>query len=317
MTGVSVGMGVGGQNILPSTTVTAVGSGQFTMSQVSIQTSTANWVNIYAATPTVSIVPWMIGETWTPAQDLSETNMGNSLVTYDLNSNSLRVLDLTFEFGTFAQFLAAAPTATTWNIRESLIGNLSVPTGKVVNALVLHNNTSTASDFAVSGPGAGGTLGLGAGVMLFTLNPYATPSSASSITLNGFDAGIAIDGSLGASEYVITVQNPTSTAISPKLTAVISSPLSSSANLTKSGRGTLVLTGTNSAGGGATKQTTINEGILRISSLANIGGTTGNLVFGGGTLQLAGGFAQSDLSTRSLLFLSAGGTLDEIGRAHV
>ena len=49
MTGVSVGMGVGGQNILPSTTVTAVGSGQFTMSQVSIQTSTANWVNIYAA----------------------------------------------------------------------------------------------------------------------------------------------------------------------------------------------------------------------------------------------------------------------------
>ena len=64
------------------------------------------------------------------------------------------------------------------------------------------------------------------------------------------------------------------------------------------------------AGGGTGKQTTINEGILRLSTLGNIGGTTGNIVFAGGTLQLADAFAQSDLSTRTLQFLTAGGTLD-------
>ncbi|NBV53515.1 MAG: hypothetical protein EBR83_08385, partial [Verrucomicrobia bacterium] len=307
-TGIAAGMGIQGVNILPSTTLTATAAGSFTISQVSTATSTANWINIYAATPTTSIVPWMIGETWTAANDLSETNMGNSLITYDLVSNSLRVLDLTYEYGTFAQKQANAPASTTWNIRESLIADLTGLTSGGINALVLHNNTSTASDFTVSGSGA---LSVNAGAILFTLNPFATPSSASSTRLSGF-SGLVLDGTgtLGASEYVITVVNPTSTAISPKLTAIIDSPLSTSANLTKSGRGTLVLTATNVAGGGATKQTTINEGILRISSLANIGGTTGNLVFAGGTLQLADAFAQTDLSTRTFQFMSAGGTLD-------
>ena len=95
------------------------------------------------------------------------------------------------------------------------------------------------------------------------------------------------------------------------LTASISSPLTSTADITKSGRGTLILSGTNTAGGG-TMKTTLNEGILEIASLNNIGGTTGSLVFAGGTLRLGAGFTD-DISLRTIIFLQGGATIDTNG----
>lgn len=95
------------------------------------------------------------------------------------------------------------------------------------------------------------------------------------------------------------------------LTAVISSPLSSAADLTKSGRGTLVLSGLNTAGGGSFK-TTLNEGVLEIADLANIGGDVGGLVFAGGTLRLGAGFVD-DISLRTITLLDAGATIDTNG----
>jgi fibronectin-binding autotransporter adhesin len=126
--------------------------------------------------------------------------------------------------------------------------------------------------------------------------------------LGGFDSGITVGGT---NEYVIHVVNPSSAATTSMLTATISSPLTSSADITKSGRGTLILSGSNTAGGGANK-TTINEGALQIGDLDNIGGGTGNLVFAGGTLRLGAGFTD-DLSTRTISFLLGGGTLDTNG----
>lgn len=95
------------------------------------------------------------------------------------------------------------------------------------------------------------------------------------------------------------------------LTASITSPLTSTADITKSGRGTLILSGLNTAGGG-TMKTTLNEGILEIASLSNIGGTTGSLVFAGGTLRLGTGFTD-DISLRTILFLQGGATIDTRG----
>ena len=248
---------------------------------------------------TVSIIPWMVGESWNGSIESTEYNMGNSFVTYDSGSVSLRVLDTTTEFANFAANIAGS------NVRETLSANLSVTGSPTVNSLILHNNTLTSGSFSALGS-AGNTLSLASGALMFTMNPWATPSSANGITLGGFD-NIYLGGT---GEYVISVMNPSSAAVTPQLTGTIASPLASSASITKTGRGTLVLAATNVAGGGSGRyQTTINEGTVRISSLANIGGSSGAIVFAGGTLQLANGFTD-DLSSRVMTFAPAGGTID-------
>ncbi len=230
-----------------------------------------------AATATISIVPWAIGENLTA--DVAVTNMGNSLVTY-VSGAGFRPLAFANEYATFA---AAGATG---NARESLTASLTGLAGKTVNSLVIHNNSTSASTLSVSGTGAGQTLLNTSGAFLFTLNPAATASTAHAVTLDGFGGGITV-GSVA--EYVFAVVNPSAAANTPTLTATVASPLGTPAALTKTGRGTLVLSSVNVAGGGAFP-TVINEGVLQIADFDNIGGNTGPLVFGGGTLRLAAGF---------------------------
>ena len=248
-----------------------------------------------AASTNISIVPWMIGQLNTGTNGaLTDNDMGNSLVTY-VTSTGLRPLDLT-EYKTYA---AAGATD---NTRESLAANVSGLVGKTINSLVI-DNVATAS-LGVTGAGVGNTLSNTSGAFLFTVSsgvastPYGT-------TLGGFDDGITVGAT---NEYIISVVNPSSAATTALLTATISSPLTSVADITKSGRGTLILTQVNNAGG-ASRKTSINEGILEIADLDNIGGNTGGLIFAGGTLRLGSGFTD-DISTRTISFLTGGGTLD-------
>lgn len=260
-----------------------------------------------AGTKIIDIVPWAIGETLTAG--LADTNMGNSLITY-VSGAGFRALDFATEYNTFA-----TKATNTDNIRESLTTDLTGLAGTTLNALVLHNNNTAASTINVTGTGAGQTLQVTSGALLFTLNSAATASSAHSIVLGGFNSGITMGGAGITNEYIIHVVNPSSAATTPTLTATISSPLTSTADITKSGRGTLILSGTNTAGGN-TKKTTINEGTIQIADLDNIGGGTGGLVFAGGTLQLGSTFDTStdDVSTRTITFLNGGGTLDTNGK---
>jgi autotransporter-associated beta strand protein len=252
-----------------------------------------------AATKTISIVPWVIGQT----QDASITDpiMGNSLVTYVVSASTgagLRPLSLTTEYWTFGTKLGV-----TDNIRESLTASLTGLPGTTINALVLNNSNTAAGSLSVTGAGAGQTLAVTSGTMLFTATAAVTSTPAMGITLDGFDGGITVGST---NEYVVFVQNPTSAVAGGSVTATISSPLTSTADITKSGRGTLVLTVANTAGGGANKAT-LNEGTLQIDALDKIGGTTGGLVFAGGTLKFGGVF---DPSTRTISFLNGGGTFD-------
>ncbi len=177
-----------------------------------------------------------------------------------------------------------------------------------MNAVVLHNATIAAGP-AINVTGAGGatTLAITSGALLFTLDPTAA-AGAYGTTLGGYDAGITVGAT---NEYVIHVVNP-SAATASVLTATISSPLTSAADITKSGRGTLILSAPalTIAGGGANK-TTINEGTLEIADLDNIGGGTGALVFAGGTLRL-GSTLTDDISTRAISYLG-NGTIDTNG----
>ncbi len=250
-----------------------------------------------AGTQNISIVPWAIGEDLGSAA-LTDANMGNSLVTY-VAGTGFRALDLTTEYSTFA---AAAATD---NARESLAADLLGLASKTINALVI--NSEAIGILNVTGNGAAQTLTNTSGSFLFTVTGGAA-STAYSTVLGGFDNGIAVGG---PNEYVISVVNPSSADTTSTLTATVASPLISAADITKSGRGTLILSGINTAGGGANK-TTLNEGVLQIADLDNIGGGTGELVFAGGTLRLGAGLSD-DISTRTIFLLNAGGTIDTNG----
>ncbi len=254
-----------------------------------------------AGSKNISILPWGIGEVTTAS--LADANMGNSLLTYVVATGSgagLRPLDFATEYSTFA-----SKTANTDNLRESLAADLTGIVGQTISSLVINNSNTAAGSVNVTGTGAAQTLAVTSGTMLFTATAAVTGTPAIGINLGGFDGGITVGGT---NEYVIFVQNPTSAAAGGTVTATISSPLTSSADITKSGRGTLVLSAINTAGGGARK-TTLNEGILEISDLDNIGGNTGSLVFAGGTLRL-GTALTDDISSRSITFLNGGGTID-------
>jgi autotransporter-associated beta strand protein len=239
-----------------------------------------------------SITPWLVAHNYTNGSGpISETDMGNSLTTY-VSGLGLRALDLTNDYATFASILQSSE-----NVREALTGDLTVGANASVNALVLHNDTAddTSGAFVVTGA-AGTSLTNASGTFLFTLNSAATLGSDNSVTLAGFDGGVRLSLT---NEYLFHVINPGSSAISPRLTAVVSAPLASAGHITKSGRGTLVLSGANTAGGGVRSLTpsttywgtTINEGVLQIADLDNIGGALGGLTLAGGTLRLAPGFA--------------------------
>ena len=251
-----------------------------------------------AGTATVSIVPWMVGETLSAAY--ADANMGNSLMTY-VSGGTLRPLNLATEYATYAT------EGATHNIRESLSAGVSGLAGRTLNSLSLHAANAAATTYALTGAGVSQSLTNTSGAFLFTLNPAATAGTVSRIDVGGFDDGLLV----GGSEYLFHVQNPSSAAGAARLVVGLASPLVSAADLTKSGRGTLVLAGVNAAGGGA-RRTTLNEGVLEIPDLDAIGGDTGALVFAGGTLRLGTGFAD-DLFTRTLTILEGGMGLDTNG----
>lgn len=243
-----------------------------------------------AGTQSISIVPWAIGET--VAGSIAVTNMGNSLVTYVVDAG-FRPLSFTTEYDTYT------PAAATENVRENLAADLTGLAGKTINSLAINRNVSGAGTTNVTGSGASQTLTNTSGAFLFTLISTATNSTAHNIVLGGFNDGIQVGSS---NEYVFHVVNPSSALTTATLTARINSSLNTvGASLTKSGRGTLELNAVNLYTGG----TTINEGVLQISSYDNVG--SGGITLAGGTLRAIAVF---DLGARSVEILSGGGTID-------
>ncbi|WMD21164.1 autotransporter domain-containing protein [Achromobacter seleniivolatilans] len=93
--------------------------------------------------------------------------------------------------------------------------------------------------------------------------------------------------------------------------ATISTPIQGSGAVDKTGRGTLVLTGTNLHSGG----TRLSEGVLSVSRDANLGASAGELVFNGGALRVTGqSFAQT---SRSIQWGAQGGGFDIDADGHV
>lgn len=255
---------------------------------------------------TMSIVPWAVG------QDLGlnllstsqNSQRGNSLVTY-VATAGFRPLNLTSEYSTYS---AASLTS---NVRESLVADLTGLTGKTINALVI-DNASSADAITVDGSGS---LVVTSGAFLFTAVDstsltFAELASPKGITLGGF-SDITVGPVVGAvgNEFIFHVS--TSAAAGVTVTSNLINSTAGSTALTKSGIGTLILTGNNTYSG----TTTLNEGVLEIDAWESIGGTTGNagITFAGGTLRLQNGFT-GDLNRTGVISLAqGGGTVDTNG----
>jgi fibronectin-binding autotransporter adhesin len=163
---------------------------------------------------------------------------------------------------------SALTTAGTITVGLSGAGTLTVDNGGSVTAASINLGSAT---------GSRGTLNIGTG--------GASGGLTAATIVSGAGSGSSVNLNFTDSSYTLA------------------SSLRNSLTLNMNGSGTTILTGTNTYTGG----TNLNSGILRVSSNANLGGSTGGLNFNGGTLQLSASITNL---TRAITLGSGGGTID-------
>ncbi|KKK80070.1 hypothetical protein LCGC14_2827170, partial [marine sediment metagenome] len=197
-------------------------------------------------------------------------------------------------------------------------GTVSItdPTGGVALTVGAGNGSSTFDGLIQDAVGGVGSLKkLGSGTFTLTgANTYSDGTIVDGGTLGLAHSSAAGTGAitvLGSTiDYADTVNvaNPIDLQNDVTLNvatggATQSGPIGEtggSFGVTKTGSGTLTLTGNNSYAGG----TTINGGIIAVSADANLGATTGALTFDGGDLQFGASF---DLDPARAIAINAGG----------
>ncbi|MBF96744.1 MAG: hypothetical protein CMJ13_05940, partial [Pelagibacterales bacterium] len=155
-----------------------------------------------------------------------------------------------------------------------------------------------------------GAININAGTIAVSdsANLGATPGSAETdIVLNGGALRATAAFTLGTNKSISLTNNSTIN-VDTSDTLTYGGVISGSYGLTKSGAGTLVLTGNNSYTGSAT----LSAGTLQVASDANISGSPGstdadNIIFSGGTLNNTSGFT---LDSNRGITLSSTGTIN-------
>jgi len=180
-------------------------------------------------------------------------------------------------------------------VNKNGLGNVTISTANTYSG----GTTINAGTLTLSGAG---TLGATSGTLTLaggTVNLGGTSQTVGSLAISG-EAHIN-NGTLNATDL---------TASNPEGSASISSSLDlGSGNLTKSGDGTLTLSGPIAYSG----TTTITGGVLVLSGLSNIASSSG-VTLGGGTLDLGGATHQTNAITISAAPMSmepiANGTIE-------
>ncbi|MFZ1220430.1 MAG: autotransporter-associated beta strand repeat-containing protein [Chthoniobacterales bacterium] len=146
---------------------------------------------------------------------------------------------------------------------------------------------STISGFTIAA-GTGGTLNLRSGNL--TRQDIAGTEAIQTIS-----AGMILGDPTGVAAYTGTWNIAGSNSLN--ITGNIGEA-GGSRRITKTGAGTVILSGTNTFSGGLT----LNAGIVSVSSNANLGASSGGLTFNGGTLQVT----QDVIGTRAITMTGAG-----------
>lgn len=135
-----------------------------------------------------------------------------------------------------------------------------------------------------------------------TISANIALSDSIGITQNGTGTLYLTGGTLTTNNNNVTVGGSGNTVISDNISA-------STTVLTKTGTGSLTLSGTNAYSGG----TAINGGTVAVSTAANLGTTNSTLTFGGGTLAANGTFSRSG----NVVLNAGGGTINVTNSATV
>ena len=170
------------------------------------------------------------------------------------------------------------------------------------------NNDSDGSDGTANTGGGGGggadSGGLGgnggSGIVVVNYSYTAEINEEHNLTINSGSGATDINGAVAN----IGTLSITSTSTSSEVSGIISTDT----NLTKAGSGTLTLSGTNTYSG----STTITNGVISISSSANLGATpvsadADNIIFNGGTLTTTSTFT---LGTTKGITMTGTGTIN-------
>lgn len=131
-----------------------------------------------------------------------------------------------------------------------------------------------------------------------------------STTTYVFDGGTLVTDADVAANFTITSNGgamEVASGATQTLSGVLSDETGATGSFTKSGDGTLVLTGTNKHTGG----TAVTGGTLQIASDANLGDATGGLTLDGGTLE-----ASASMTTARTVTVGAGGGTVTIGAGN-
>jgi len=213
--------------------------------------------------------------------NLGTGGLAGSIVTPTITNDGQIVANFTDTLTLAADIDGAGSIRKLGTGKLTLSGNNSYTGGTTIGA----GTIAVSSDANLGDVSGGLTLGLNLlGNPGGTLETTASFSSARAITLNSGGGTIATNSGV---------------------TTTLSGVIDGGGHLTKSGDGILVLTGTNTYGGG----TRINGGTLAVSSDANLGNAAGTLSFNGGALQTMASFD----SARAITINAGGGIFNTDG----
>lgn len=222
-----------------------------------------------ANTTTISVIPWAVGQSLAGAVGINDR--GNSFLTFDSTTKSLRSLNLSTEYA-----VNFDTSLTNVRIASSAAAFASNPSGNVAaNVLVI--DTSAGGTVAVTGDNAG-SLTLNAGGILST-----SQGGVASSSIGGF-TGILTN----ASEYVVFTQGNHALTLSSGLNT-------SAAGLIKAGDGRLILAAASSSSG----TLYVNDGVLQLDNTI----ASANVIVNGGSL--VSNFAEALSNSTSVNLMDA------------